>query len=70
MIMVEYIYSCEPPVRVGRVEEWGKVDETIASNCFIFMYLVEGGREGGRAAHSSLTTSLPKDGGDSYLMSS
>lgn len=40
-----------PLIRVGRVEEWEKLDETIASNCFCSFFLpvlgeIEERREG------------------------
>lgn len=49
--------------KVGRVKAQGKVDETIGSNFFFFLYLGEGSREGERATSSIPTASSTRDGG-------
>lgn len=49
-----------PLIGMGRVKEFGKVDEKIVSN-FSFLYLEDGRRE--RAAPHNLTSSIAEDVG-------
>lgn len=57
------VIPCLPLIRMGKVKQWGKGDETFASNFSFFLFLgkVERGEE--RAPPNSLATSVPQDGG-------
>lgn len=62
LIDLFYFWWCWQPIRVGRVKELGKMDETTAYN-FPFCSSYIWGRDEERAAPNSQTTSVPKDVG-------
>lgn len=46
---------CGPPIRVGKVKEWGKVHEMIASNFFFLPVSGESEERRGEGCTNSLT---------------
>lgn len=63
MIVEKDVCPCGALIGVERVEMWGKVDETIASNFLFLLILGKGKKEGESATLSTLTHHPPGIGG-------